>query len=142
MVALMKPTLDDVIQDPAAGTGGFLIAANHYIREHGDPDSWTEKQQQRKYRRSTFYGMEHVQDTHRLALMNLMLHGLDSDPQAAGIRYGDTLSPEGEALPKATLILTNPPFGTKKGGGLPTRTTSPSRRATSSSASCSTSTAA
>jgi type I restriction enzyme M protein len=121
MVALMRPTLDDVIQDPAAGTGGFLIAANHYIREHGDPDSWTEAEQ-RKYRRGTFYGMEHVQDTHRLALMNLMLHGLDSDPQAAGIRYGDTLSPEGEALPKATLILTNPPFGTKKGGGLPTRT--------------------
>lgn len=121
MVALMQPTLDDVIQDPAAGTGGFLIAANQYIRQHSDPDSWTEAQQ-RKYRRSTFYGMEHVQDTHRLALMNLMLHGLDSDPQAAGIRYGDTLSPEGEALPKATLMLTNPPFGTKKGGGLPTRT--------------------
>ncbi|NPC74034.1 N-6 DNA methylase [Corallococcus exiguus] len=121
MVALMKPALDDVIQDPAAGTGGFLIAANHYIREHGDPDSWTEAQQ-RKYRRGTFYGVEHVQDTHRLALMNLMLHGLDSDPNGAGIRYGDTLSPEGEALPKASLILTNPPFGTKKGGGLPTRT--------------------
>jgi type I restriction enzyme M protein len=66
--------------------------------------------------------MEHVQDTHRLALMNLMLHGLDSDPNGAGIRYGDTLSPEGQALPQATLILTNPPFGTKKGGGLPTRT--------------------
>ena len=121
MVAVMKPTLDDVIQDPAAGTGGFLIAANRYLREHSDPDSWTDTQQ-RKYTRNTFYGMEHVQDAHRLALMNLMLHGLASDPKAAGIRYGDTLSPEGEALPKATLILTNPPFGTKKGGGLPTRT--------------------
>jgi type I restriction enzyme M protein len=121
MVAAMRPTLDDIIQDPAAGTGGFLIAANRYLREHSDPDTWTEAQQ-RKYRRNTFYGMEHVQDAHRLALMNLMLHGLDSDPEAAGIRYGDTLSPEGEALPKATLILTNPPFGTKKGGGLPTRT--------------------
>ncbi len=120
MVELMRPTIADVIQDPAAGTGGFLIAANRYLREHGNPGAWTEAQQ-RKYRRGTFYGMEHVQDTHRLALMNLMLHGLDSDPQAAGIRYGDTLSPEGEALPKATLILTNPPFGTKKGGGLPTR---------------------
>lgn len=32
-----------------------------------------------------------------------------------------TRSPEGQALPKATLMLTNPPFGTKKGGGLPTR---------------------
>jgi type I restriction enzyme M protein len=121
MVEVMKPTLDDVIQDPAAGTGGFLIAANRYVREHSDPDSWTETRQ-RKYSRNTFYGMEHVQDAHRLALMNLMLHGLASDPKAAGIRYGDTLSPEGEALPKATLILTNPPFGTKKGGGLPTRT--------------------
>lgn len=121
MVKVMKPTLDDVIQDPAAGTGGFLIAANRYLLKHSEPDSWTEAQQ-RKYSRNTFYGMEHVQDAHRLALMNLMLHGLASDPKAAGIRYGDTLSPEGEALPKATLILTNPPFGTKKGGGLPSRT--------------------
>ena len=115
MVAVMKPELKDIIQDPAAGTGGFLIAANHYLRQHTKPDSWTEAQQ-KKYHTSTFYGMEHVQDTHRLALMNLMLHGIDG-----GIRYGDTLSPEGQALPKATLILTNPPFGTKKGGGLPSR---------------------
>jgi type I restriction enzyme M protein len=64
--------------------------------------------------------MEHVQDTHRLALMNLMLHGLDSD-ETSGILYGDTLSSDGEKLPKATLVLTNPPFGTKKGGGEPTR---------------------
>ena len=121
MVAVMQPSLNDIIQDPAAGMGGFPISANRYIREHGDPDSWTEAQQ-RKYRRNTFYGMEHVQDTHRLALMNLMLHGIESDPDAGGIRYGDTLGPEGEALPTASLILTNPPFGTKKGGGLPSRT--------------------
>ena len=120
MVYVMRPTLEDIIQDPAAGTGGFLIAANRYIHENGDPDRWTEKQK-RKYRDNTFYGMEHVQDTHHLALMNLMLHGIEFDPQGAGIRYGDTLSPQGEALPKATLILSNPPFGSKKGGGLPTR---------------------
>ncbi|MEI7845508.1 MAG: N-6 DNA methylase [Chloroflexota bacterium] len=121
MVAVMKPTPADIIQDPAAGTGGFLIAANRYILQHNQPESW-KNELQVKYHRNTFYGMEFVQDTHRLALMNLMLHGLDSAPNAAGIRYGDTLSPEGEALPKATLILTNPPFGTKKGGGLPSRT--------------------
>ncbi len=122
MVAVMKPQLGDVIHDPAAGTGGFLIAADRYIRSHDNPDNWTEKEQ-RQYHNDTFYGMEHVQDTHRLALMNLMLHGLDSDPQGAGIRYGDTLGGDGEALGQigATLMLTNPPFGTKKGGGLPTR---------------------
>lgn len=116
MISVMKPSLADVIQDPAAGTGGFLIAANHYLRTHHDFDSLTEAKQ-KKYRTGTFYGMEHVQDTHRLALMNLMLHGIDG-----GIRYGDTLSDDGTALPKATLILSNPPFGTKKGGGLPSRT--------------------
>ena len=122
MVDVMKPTLQDVIQDPAAGTGGFLIAANRYILAHSNRDRWTEAQQT-KHLRKTFYGMELVQDTHRLALMNLMLHGLESDPAAAGIRFGDTLSEEGQTgLPKATLILTNPPFGTKVGGGLPTRT--------------------
>ena len=120
MVEVMKPTLEDVIQDPAAGTAGFLIAANRYIREHGNPDSWTAKQRD-KYSRKTFYGMEHVQDTHRLALMNFILHGLEYAPNAAGIRYGDTLSPDGAALPEASLILSNPPFGTKSGGGLPDR---------------------
>lgn len=122
MVAVMKPTPDDLIQDPAAGTGGFLIAAHHYLREHYDLKALTKKQKL-KLRRGTFFGMEHVQDTHRLALMNLTLHGIESDPDAGGIRYGDTLGPDGSALGKlgATLILTNPPFGTKKGGGLPTR---------------------
>lgn len=118
MVRLIQPELGEVIEDPAAGTGGFLIAANHYIREHNDIEGLDAKAY-KKYRRQ-FHGMEFVQDTHRLALMNLMLHDLDSD-EDTGIRYGDTMSSEGQQLPKANVILTNPPFGTKKGGGLPTR---------------------
>ena len=116
IVAVMKPTLKDVIQDPAAGTGGFLIAANHYLRQHNDIYALTDDQQ-RSYRHATFYGMELVQDTHRLALMNLLLHGIEG-----GIDFGDTLGDEGSRLAPATLMLSNPPFGTKKGGGLPTRT--------------------
>ena len=115
IVAVMQPQLNDVIQDPAAGTGGFLISANHYLRQHNDFDALTEAQQ-RRYCNATFYGMELVQDTHRLALMNLLLHGIEG-----GIQFGDTLGQEGSHLPVATLILSNPPFGTKKGGGLPTR---------------------
>ena len=143
MVAVMRPTLSDIIQDPAAGTGGFLIAANHYLRAQTDPDGWTEAQQ-RKYRRTTFYGMEHVQDTHRLALMNLMLHSIDSDPQAGsgtgGIRYGDTLSPEGQALPKPASSSPTRPSAPRRAAGSRRAPTSPFRPATSSSASSSTST--
>lgn len=122
IVALMKPTLEDVVQDPAAGTGGFLIAANHHIREQNDISTLNEAQQ-RKYYTATFYGMELVQETQRLALMNLMLHNLHHDPSGAGIRLGDTLSPAGEDLAKTrpSLVLSNPPFGTKKGGEKPSR---------------------
>lgn len=120
MVELMQPELGEVIQDPAAGTGGFLISANHYLEEHNNLMELDEKAYE-KYQHHTFYGMEFVQDTHKLALMNLALHDIESDGYSHGIIYGDTMSPDAEKLPKADLILSNPPFGTKKGGGLPTR---------------------
>jgi len=116
IVAVMQPQLGDVIQDPAAGTCGFLIAANNHLRATHDFDSLDDAAQ-RRYRHGTFHGMELVQDTHRLALMNMLLHGIEG-----GVQYGDTLGEEGTRLARATLILSNPPFGTKKGGGLPTRT--------------------
>ena len=119
IVAVMRPTLNDVIQDPTAGTAGFLIAANNYLRDHY-PTAKRSKAQKEKHRSSTFYGIELVQDTHRLALMNMLLHGIEG-----GIQFGDTLGEEGTHLPQATLILSNPPFGSKKGGGLPTRTDLP-----------------
>ena len=120
MVELMQPRIGEVIQDPAAGTGGFLIAANHYLRKRNDIFDLSEEEFHR-YKNKTFFGMEHVQDTHRLAMMNMMLHGLDGDAPESGMIYGDTLSPKGQQLPKSDLILTNPPFGTKKGGGVPSR---------------------
>lgn len=120
MVELTQPALGEVVQDPAAGTGGFLIAANHYVEQHNDLMALDEKAYE-QYQHHTFYGMEFVQDTHKLALMNLALHDIESDGHSYGIIYGDTMSAEAEKLPKADLILSNPPFGTKKGGGLPSR---------------------
>lgn len=120
MVELMKPSLDDVIVDPTAGTGGFLISAHHYITEHYDVNS-LDPVAYDKYQHETFFGMELVPDTRRLAMMNLMLHDLAVDDENSGILFGDTLSNEGKALPPASLILANPPFGTKQGGGVPTR---------------------
>jgi len=120
MVELMKPNLDDVIVDPTAGTGGFLIAAHHEIEKNNDIKMLDEVAYN-KYQHGTFFGMELVPDTRRLAMMNLMLHDLAVDDTNAGVLFGDTLSNEGKALPKASLILANPPFGTKQGGGVPTR---------------------
>jgi type I restriction enzyme M protein len=120
IVNVLKPGLEDVIQDPAAGTGGFLIAADAYIKQHSDPQTWTAAQQ-KKYRSNTFFGLEHVQSAHRLAVMNLMVHKVDIDLDSSGIGYGDTLGQKGADLSLASLMLSNPPFGTKKGAGLPSR---------------------
>jgi type I restriction enzyme M protein len=116
MIRIMKPQAGEVIQDPAAGTAGFLVAADHYIKEQTDDLFKLSPAQAHFQRNNAYVGLELVPETHRLALMNLMLHGIEG-----GVGSGDALSPDGEGLPKADLILTNPPFGTKKGGGRPNR---------------------
>jgi type I restriction enzyme M protein len=116
IIAMVKPDVGETTQDPAAGTGGFLIAADRYVREKTD-DYYRLKEKQAEFQlQKAFYGVELVPETRRLALMNLYLHGLESQ-----IILGDTLSPIGRDLPKADVIVTNPPFGTKKGGGKPDR---------------------
>ncbi|WP_245915967.1 N-6 DNA methylase [Merismopedia glauca] len=116
IVRLIKPQAGETIQDPAAGTGGFLVAADRYIKDLTN-DFYTLKPEEAKFQRFEAYkGLELVPDTHRLCLMNLLLHGIECN-----VESGDSLSPDGESLGKADVILTNPPFGTKKGGGRPTR---------------------
>jgi type I restriction enzyme M protein len=112
----MKPQASETVQDPAAGTAGFLVAADRYIKDHTDDLYKLSEQQGFFQRNNAFTGAELVPDTHRLCMMNLLLHGIEG-----GVELADTLSPDGERLSKADLVLTNPPFGTKKGGGRPTR---------------------
>lgn len=117
VVRLLQPQPGEIVQDPAAGTAGFLVAADHYIKAHTDDLYKLGEQAAFFQRNNAFIGAELVPDTHRLCLMNMLLHGIEG-----GVELADTLSPDGERLPKADLVLTNPPFGTKKGGGRPTRT--------------------
>jgi type I restriction enzyme M protein len=116
IVRLVKPQAGETVQDPAAGTAGFLVAADRYIKDHTDDLYKLPEQKAFFQRHNAFIGAELVPDTHRLCMMNLLLHGIEG-----GVELADTLSPDGERLPKAELVLTNPPFGTKKGGGRPTR---------------------
>ncbi|HNN54343.1 MAG TPA: N-6 DNA methylase [Pseudomonadota bacterium] len=116
MVELTKPQPGERVQDPAVGTGGFLINADRYVKSKTDDYHDLPVAKQVFQRRDAFSGVELVPDVQRLALMNAMLHDIEGP-----IVLGDTLGPTGARLPKADVILTNPPFGTKKGGGGPTR---------------------
>ncbi|WP_124093540.1 N-6 DNA methylase [Burkholderia gladioli] len=120
IIHIIKPQAGETIQDPAAGTAGFLIAADTYIKAQTD-DLYDLNDKERKFQRNkAFLGMELVPSTRRLALMNCMLHGMEGDDEGV-VHIGNTLGNAGAALPKSDIIITNPPFGTAKGGGGPTR---------------------
>ncbi|MCI8599007.1 MAG: N-6 DNA methylase [Lachnospiraceae bacterium] len=116
MTYLMKPQPGERCNDPACGTFGFMIAAHQYVCDHTD-NLWDLDADLAKFEREeAFTGCELVHDAHRLALMNAMLHDMEGE-----ILLGDTLSNMGKGLKDYDLILTNPPFGTKKGGERVTR---------------------
>lgn len=116
MTRLMKPQPGELCNDPACGTFGFMIAASQYVREHTDDFFDLDEEQARFEKEHAFTGCELVKDTHRLALMNAMLHGINGQ-----ILCADSLSNAGKALRGYDLVLANPPFGTKRGGERSTR---------------------
>src|SRR5207237_188294 len=73
MVSVTKPQPGEFVQDPAAGTGGFLIAADRYVKAHTNELFDLRTPEQEFQKKKAFYGMELVQDAHRLLLMNAML---------------------------------------------------------------------
>ena len=116
MTRLMKPQPGERCNDPACGTFGFMIAAHQYVKDHTDDFFDLDADTAAFEREKAFTGCELVHDTHRLALMNAMLHDIEGQ-----ILLGDTLSNQGKSMKGYDLVLTNPPFGTKKGGERATR---------------------
>lgn len=116
MTRLMKPQPKERCNDPACGTFGFMIAANQYVRKQTDDLHDLDADNAKFEKEEAFTGCELVHDTHRLALMNAMLHNIDGK-----ITLGDTLSSVGESMKGFDLVLTNPPFGAKQGGERATR---------------------
>lgn len=111
MVEMTAPKLDgdksDVICDPAAGTCGFLMAAEEYVRSEYSaamfkPDNTLH------FHTKMFNAFDFDQSMLRIGAMNMMLHGVDHPT----IEYRDSLSDSGDnnIRDKYTLILANPPF--------------------------------
>ncbi|OPX55942.1 type I restriction enzyme M protein [Oceanospirillum multiglobuliferum] len=115
MVRCIQPQTGEVIQDPAAGTAGFLVAADQYMREHTDDYFDLSSKEAEFQKHKAFVGVELVPNTRRLALMNCLLHGMEGDNEGV-VHLGNALGEAGKALPPADIILANPPFGTSKGG--------------------------
>jgi type I restriction enzyme M protein len=107
IVNAMSPRPNETICDPAAGTGGFLLAAHDYIAHHNALD----REQKKRLKSGTLFGVELVDSVARLCCMNLLLHGIASeDSDEVPIQVKDALAGKhGEY----EMVLTNPPFGKK-----------------------------
>lgn len=124
IVGLVNPKLGEKVCDPAAGTAGFLINAyEHILKENtakeiieydeegiahnlvGDKIG-SDKKKWNFLRRETFYGFDNDTTMVRLALMNMILHGIEHP----NIKYADSLSKRFEQKEEFDAILANPPF--------------------------------
>ena len=113
MVQTMSPKLGELLQDPATGSGGFLIAADRFIRSGNTKAAYSKKPPR-------YQGVEIEKNTRRICLMNTFLNGLDAE-----IIYGDALTDDAKELEPADVILANPPFGNKAGSRRALRTDIP-----------------
>jgi type I restriction enzyme M protein len=99
----------DRVYDPAAGTGGFLVAAYNRVRALAGPARAT------AFARAGLHGTEASARVAVLALVNLLLRGgataREAEACAGHLRVGSALA--GPATPDATKVLMNPPFGLK-----------------------------
>lgn len=105
IVSLMKPTPEDVIVDPAAGSAGFLVSAQEYLRKN-HADLFLVQGLKEHFNNGMFYGFDMDRTMLRIGAMNMMLHGVDNP----NIEYKDSLSEVNTDKEKFTLVLANPPF--------------------------------
>ena len=105
IVHLMKPTPEDTIMDPAAGTAGFLVEAGEYLRQN-QSDLFFDARLKAHFNNDMFCGYDMDRTMLRIGAMNMMLHGVDNP----NIEYKDSLSEQNLDTNKYTLIMTNPPF--------------------------------
>jgi len=108
IVDVMRPAPGESIADPACGTGGFLLAAHDYVAEQNAP---LDQDQWRHLRLEALHGWEIVDNTARLCVMNLYLHGVGANGGNSPIHVSDSLAADPGA--RFRLVMTNPPFGKK-----------------------------
>lgn len=105
MVQVTNPKIGERIYDAAVGSAGFLCEAYDYLRP-----TVKNADELDTLRTKTFYGKEKKSLAYVIAIMNMILHGID----APNIMHTNTLSENVKDIQEKDrfeVILANPPFG-------------------------------
>ena len=109
MVKFADPKIDDLILDPACGSGGFLIQSFLYVNQKIINSPYSTVESKKKFQNlidKCLWGGEADEDLHVLAKINLIMHGDGYN----NIYQGDSLRNTNIPNDKFNVILTNPPF--------------------------------
>lgn len=106
MVEMMDPQPNEVICDPACGTGGFLVEAGSYLKNKYKNEIFFDRDRKDHYMNRMFHGYDMDRTMLRIGAMNMMTHGIDNP----SIEYRDSLSDQNPDREAYSLILANPPF--------------------------------
>lgn len=108
MIQVISPKIGETIYDAACGSAGFLCEAHDYLRQGKLSTSDLKTLQE-----STFYGKEKKSLAYVIAIMNMILHGIE----APNILHTNTLAEniaDIQDKDRFDIILANPPFGGKE----------------------------
>ncbi|MDD2934097.1 MAG: N-6 DNA methylase [Methylotenera sp.] len=109
MIQVTNPKIGETIYDGAVGSAGFLCEAFDYLRSQ--PNLSTSDLS--TLQTSTFYGKEKKSLAYVIAIMNMILHGIE----APNIIHTNTLAEnisDIQEKDRYDIILANPPFGGKE----------------------------
>ena len=113
IIRVVKPKIGDRIYDGAVGSAGFLCESHDYMR-HGDGHGGELTTSQLEILQTkTFYGKEKKSLAYVIAIMNMILHGIE----APNIIHTNTLAEnisDIQEKDRFDVILANPPFGGKE----------------------------
>lgn len=107
MVERINPQIGETIEDPACGTGGFLVEAFNHLYAKAQQGT---VEQRNIVQRNTLHGYEVKPLPYLLAQMNLLLHGCESPRISYENALGNPLASI-TSTDQVDIILANPPFG-------------------------------
>ena len=109
MIQVVAPKIGERIYDGACGSAGFLCEAFDYLQRQPNLTTTDQKTLQTR----TFYGKEKKSLAYVIAIMNMILHGIE----APNIVHANTLAEniaDIQDKDRFDVILANPPFGGKE----------------------------
>jgi type I restriction enzyme M protein len=108
MIQVVRPSIGEKIYDGAVGSAGFLCEAHDYLKPLATSTSDRETLQKR-----TFYGKEKKSLAYVIAIMNMILHGIDAPNVLHTNTLGENIN-DIQEKDRYDVILANPPFGGKE----------------------------